>query len=227
MKSIKNELRFIIALLKSEKSIKQLRRGWQKDYFRRVLGVYLLLDLILAIVLIIPLGYAFEEYFETYQEFMESPFEIIMLGVLIVPFIEELIFRWPLVYNESHIKLFLFGVSLLFLLFFWQVGIILLIATFILSSMKWDKFKRFKPRELHKKYIGLLFWLSVIAFGLIHITNYDFKEIPFYVYPFMVLPQIIGGISLAIIRIKFGLRYAIIQHSLFNLIAFSSEIFFS
>lgn len=67
---------------------------------------------------------------------------------------------------------------------------------------------------------------SVIGFGLVHITNYDFESIPIYFYPIMVIPQLIGGLILGIIRIRFGLRYAILQHSLFNLTVTCSAFIF-
>ena len=225
MKTIKHEFLFLKGLFKGEKSLKSLRRGWKKDYLIRATGLYLMLEFILIIVFFLPIAYFFESYFDSFDIGLESKSEILIFGILVAPFIEELIFRWPLVYNEKHLKLFLFGVSFLMLIPLWQLGLPCLILSIFLSVKDWDQFTRINPKELHAKYAKQIFWLSVIVFGLFHMSNYNYETIPIYLFPFMVIPQLIGGLSLGIIRVRFGLRYAIVNHMLWNLLVFMPLLF--
>ncbi len=226
MNSIKHEFGFIKSLIKREKALKTLRRGWNKDYFKRTIGVYFIAEIILTFTLILPIYYLFESYFETFDMGIETKSEILIFGVLLGPFIEELIFRWPLVYSEKHFKLFFYGIALISIGIYWPIGLVLLIFSIFASVNSWDNLKTIKPKKIHAKYAKSIFWFSVIAFGLFHIFNFDFKSIPIYLYPIMVVSQLIGGLSLGIVRIRFGLRYAIINHILWNFMVFSGEIFF-
>ena len=226
MNHLEHEFFFLKGLLKGEKSLTTLKRGWRKDYLLRSIGLYLSMEFILIVLFFIPLVYFFESYYETYDLEIEGTAEIILLGVIVIPFIEELIFRLPLVYNEKRLKIYLFGISILLLVVLWQLALLLLVLTIIISTKKWDQLQLVNPRQIHSKIAKPLFWISVVLFGLIHITNYDYKAIPYYAYPLMVIPQLIGGLSLSIVSIRFGLRYAIINHMLWNFMAFGISILF-
>jgi hypothetical protein len=226
MNNIKHEYRYLLELLKGQKKLKRLRTGWSKHHLFKIISVYLFIDILLNIIIIIPLYLLFEQFFDTYNEFLENDFEIILLGVLIVPFIEELLFRWPMVYKEQHFKLLLVLVSLILIPVYWHIGLALLISVFYLVSFDWKKDYKYDIEGLHAKYSRHIFWILTVSFALVHMSNYDFQSIPIWVYPFMVIPQFIGGALLGLVRIRFGLRYSIIMHSLFNLFAFGGDLIF-
>ncbi|MEO9892663.1 CPBP family intramembrane glutamic endopeptidase [Aurantibacter sp.] len=70
----------------------------------------------------------------------------------------------------------------------------------------------------NKSYFNIIFWGLTIAFGLIHITNYEVTTTTLLLAPLLVLPQIIVGAMLGFIRVKFGLAWAIGLHAFYNLI---------
>ncbi|MRH99289.1 CPBP family intramembrane metalloprotease [Kriegella sp. EG-1] len=69
-----------------------------------------------------------------------------------------------------------------------------------------------------KPYFKIIFWILTIAFGLIHITNFEITSTTILLAPLLVLPQIIVGAMLGYIRIKFGLVWAIGLHATYNLV---------
>lgn len=67
-----------------------------------------------------------------------------------------------------------------------------------------------------KKTFKIAFYLFTIAFGLVHITNFDITTKTILFAPILVLPQIILGGYLGFIRIRFGLLWAILLHACYN-----------
>ncbi len=79
------------------------------------------------------------------------------------------------------------------------------------------------PLALFKKasYFNLVFYLSVILFGAVHLFNFEYES-GFYGFAlFLVMPQLSAGIFLGFIRIKMGLGWAILLHALHNFILLS------
>ena len=79
------------------------------------------------------------------------------------------------------------------------------------------------PLALFKKvaYFPLIFYLSVLLFGAVHLFNFEY-EAGFYGFAILlILPQLSAGIFLGFIRIKLGLGWAILLHALHNFILLS------
>lgn len=83
----------------------------------------------------------------------------------------------------------------------------------------------FKKAIWHK-YYKWFFYSSVIAFGLIHITNYKIDSLWIVVFaPLMVLSQIIGGAIMSYLRVRFNFLMGFSYHALWNfLLIFGSYI---
>jgi hypothetical protein len=62
----------------------------------------------------------------------------------------------------------------------------------------------------------VMFYLFALAFGIIHIFNYELSINTFLLLPLLVAPQIIAGMFLGLIRVKVGLLYSILFHALYN-----------
>ena len=117
--------------------------------------------------------------------------QILLLASLFIPFIEELIFRFPLKYERN-------------LLFHFA-----------------DYLTKNKALPFWNKNFKFFFYLSAVLFGLMHLTNYSNTNTLFYVLaPLIILPQFIGGISLGYIRLRLGFFWGVLQHGLYNFILF-------
>jgi len=63
-----------------------------------------------------------------------------------------------------------------------------------------------------------IFYGFAIVFGYVHITNYELTTNVLLISPILVAPQIILGLFLGMVRVKFGLLYSILFHAVYNAI---------
>lgn len=138
--------------------------------------------------------------------------------ILWAPLIEEVLFRfwlrrppgWPL-YTLMAICGFMVGPT------WWLAMLTGSIAgwQFVrLSSTRqplpWRRLRRYRrhfPVYLH---------LSVLAFALMHLSNYQSAHAPWWMLPLVVLPQWFTGMVLAWTRVRHGIGAAIVLHAGFN-----------
>lgn len=76
------------------------------------------------------------------------------------------------------------------------------------------------PITLFKKpkTFKIAFYVFAFIFGYVHITNFELTDNVWILSPLLVLPQIILGLYLGFIRVRFGLVWSILLHALYNLI---------
>ena len=127
----------------------------------------------------------------------KAAFYIIIVAALIVPLIEEFIFRLFLNYDRNFIFQFL------------------------------DAFTNNKAKIFWDKHFKKIFYLAALLFALTHLSNFSNTNTLFYILaPFIILPQLIGGLTLGYIRLKLGFFWGVLMHGLYNLILFSVAILF-
>ena len=169
----------------------------------KVLFSILLLDFILVIfasgITSFIDSFLFELKSDPIEELFSNKgaFSIILMAAVIVPFIEELIFRFPLKYERNLVFHF------------------------------FDFLTKNRAKTLWLKYFKIFFYLFALAFALMHLSNYSNTNSLFYILaPLIVLPQIIAGITLGYVRLKLGFFWGVLQHGLYNLILFSVALLF-
>ncbi len=135
--------------------------------------------------------------------------------------LEEFIFRYYLRYVWASyiyllINIFLIISSLLLLKLDNKINIILLIVSlliFVIYSISGNiKYKHEKLKKFLSRNFGWFFYISAIAFGLLHLINYNFKNHVIIVPAILIIPQIIGGVLLNYSRIKYGIFSSILLH---------------
>jgi len=72
-----------------------------------------------------------------------------------------------------------------------------------------------------KKPFKIAFYTFAIAFGFIHITNYEITNTILLFSPILIAPQIFAGLYFGYIRVKFGLLWSIALHATYNFFLFS------
>lgn len=150
-----------------------------KVFFTLFLAELALLIFYYPIIIWIDKYVALEEAFADSYNILMSFF----LYVLLIPFFEELFFRY----------------------FLRRTGFL----KYIFSEKVWHKF------------YPIFFYSSVLMFGFVHITNYEFTSIWIYVLaPILVLTQIIGGAIMSYLRIRFNFWLGFMYHALWNFVAF-------
>lgn len=83
------------------------------------------------------------------------------------------------------------------------------------------------PLYLFKRssFFPFAFYLSCIAFGMVHLSNFENGSDLLLWAPFLVAPQTVMGFFLGFLRVKLGLSYAILMHAGHNGLLFLLTLF--
>jgi hypothetical protein len=144
---------------------------------------------------------------------------------LIAPFIEESLFRLPLLTKSRLLRWVVFFVlvqyffPLPFLLeisFWWYNAILILIFAGIIIFNNVSQ-RDSTPISNPKNY-NYLCWGSTIVFALLHINNFVPLNWSFiYLYPVYVLPQFISGVALSFLAIRYNsIVWSFLLHAAIN-----------
>lgn len=220
---IKNEIDFLRSLAQT----KRIRyfRGSKIQKIILVLLFYLVLDFLIALPLAYFLDLIFPNLEEAYLLDIDLDISGFFLVVIFAPILEELIFRLPLKLSLWRFHFFLLVVALCCFIIHLYFGFAMLIFWAISISLFLSKkyFNFIKHNWL--RYRVAIFYSFSFLFGLVHAFNFDPELLPFYAFSIIFLPQLIGGVLLAIIRLRFGFFYALLLHSTFNGILMLVEFF--
>ena len=137
--------------------------------------------------------------------------------VIIAPLLEECIFRLPL---RAFVLNLVLPACLIALVVFGRFAgadkllpVILAIALLnFYISRKGAKLK--KLQAFYNQYPRVVFYGIALLFGAVHITNYDAQVWPFL--PVLVLPQIIIGLLLGFVRLRYGFIWGFLLHAFHN-----------
>lgn len=149
--------------------------------------------------------------------------EMLIKAVIFAPLIEEGMFRLLLRPKLNNLVVFLLLMfpSTLYLLFkgnYITFTIISSIELAILITILRNTYL-LKLQKCIIKYFRFFFYFSIFSFGFVHITNFTFPEINFWVFictPLLVSPQIFMGSILGFIRMKYGFWYSVLLHATIN-----------
>ena len=149
----------------------------------------------------------------------------IWLAILLVPAVEELLFRLWLKVDQrtlfSSAILILLTIALFVqLVSYWITVGLLVIGIVALVIAVLDATKRIE--KIVARYFNILFYSSVLLFGIVHIFNYlPLTWQTWLLAPILVSPQLILGSMLGFIRVRYGILYAILFHMMVNALLFA------
>jgi hypothetical protein len=67
-------------------------------------------------------------------------------------------------------------------------------------------------------YFKYAYYISIILFGTLHISNFEALDGQYWAVPLLVSPQLSAGVFLGYTRISLGLQWSILLHAAHNLI---------
>lgn len=186
----------------------QLRGLSGKEKFIRLLHVFvldlagggvfiLLLSLLEPLELFDPEDHAVTQAFEQF-----GPALMLLLGVLVAPFFEELFFRFPLRFTRNPL-----------------ISIRRLIAGH--NAERQEKIRRGWDRRF-----PWVFYLFTVTFALIHLTNFPFSVSILLLAPILTGAQFVLGALAATLRVQQGFLWAFALHALHNLLFVGSALLF-
>lgn len=160
---------------------------------------------------------------ETELNFKTSKMFISM--IILSPVLEEILFRLILKPRFRNVLIFsvfsgVLAINFLFIESF-ILGIPLLILSIVSFTILIDK-KYFRKAQIYfLKHFSIIFYMISIIFGFVHVTNYEpFNYKLVLILPILISPLVLAGILLSFIRMKFGIGYSMLMHSMINLIGF-------
>lgn len=149
---------------------------------------------------------------------VNHPTITLIIAISLAPVYEEFLFRALLRFNKKNILLFISTiftmiVVLMYMSKYKPVFVLLIILLcFVFLYLNFKKIKLFINAKF--KYF---FYFSVFAFGLAHLSNFSGNiYIIMIAFPLLIAPQLILGLILGFIRMKYGLIYSILFHFLVN-----------
>jgi membrane protease YdiL (CAAX protease family) len=166
-----------------------------------------------------------------------SPAEDWIFAVAIAPVVEEAMFRGWLSGRRASLEFAERGLGVLALLLvaaiLFETGAgleivrliqVVALAIGLYALVIWLRERKQKtdvPAWFDRNYRYFV-WGSALAFGAIHLTNYD--ELTGPIDLLLVLSQTLGGLVLAYTRTRLGLGAAMAQHSLFNAVLTAADL---
>jgi hypothetical protein len=147
-----------------------------------------------------------------------------MVG-MIVPVLEEIIFRLALLFNPINLSLSLSTIIALqsHRIFNYLITVVIFIILFLLIHRLVSAYKQNLISFWNKNFI-YVFYSMCILFGLGHMGNYRYtNDIQYLIAPLLVLPQFIIGLVLAFTRLYYqkGFLMSILIHVMMNSITVS------
>jgi len=142
--------------------------------------------------------------------------------IFIGPVLEEIYFRLLLRINKKN--LIIFSINNLFVIaffiynkYYFIAGILVFINILMLFLLRFITLKVVK--SFLENNFNYYFYISAVLFGILHIFNFNVLSIQVILLAIILTSkQITGGVFLGYIRLKYGLKYSILFHSLVNLI---------
>ncbi|MDA7854661.1 CPBP family intramembrane metalloprotease [Cyclobacteriaceae bacterium] len=126
-----------------------------------------------------------------------EPVLIFFFAVIMAPLLEEVMFRLILRFRSNFLIL-------------WSIHI----GVALHLGQKRSLLKT--ARKVWDKFYGRVFYLMTMAFGLMHIMNFEPSLNIYLLAPILVAPQILIGINLGYLRVRFGLIWSILFHAFYN-----------
>lgn len=166
---------------------------------------------------IVNVDFSYESYFK-----IEN-----LIVILIVPVIEEFVYRWGLVFSPKSFAFMLVSIPVIHLtsiigLFYntmeviWLISIISIVLVsvfvyFFLSRRIKDNISFYS--QFHKKNFSIIFWLSLILFVLSHYSNYE--QYSFFIKLYFLISIFFSGWVFSKVRISKGIWFSILLHITF------------
>lgn len=178
------------------------------------LGALLLMDVFLMMFLSVPILILeqLEVFSQQNHEVMRMvqglPLPLLLLlGVILVPLLEEVIFRLPLRYRRNY-------------LLRWVV--------YISSKLRGKNITdgHEEARKVWQRHYRWVFYGFTVAFAYVHMSNFGEVSLTMWlVSPFLVAPQLAAGLIIGYIRLRQGFIWGVVFHATHNFVFLAIPIF--
>ena len=184
-----------------------------------------MIDIVTGVLIVIPLRYF--NLFPSLREIEFTPINVLKVS-LILPIVEELIFRLPLRISKINFATSFSMIIFLFLNkgFFSNIYIRLSISILLFLIIYFGIKQEFSFLKIityfFTNHFWSLFYFQALVFGFLHLTNYNVDFRYFYLFPFIAISYISKGCLFGYLRVRFtyGIYLCIASHIFINGIYF-------
>lgn len=180
--------------------------------------IIFLIEISTSVAILIPLKHF--NLLPATQNLTFNTFNALKISI-ILPVLEELIFRLPLKLSKSNIAIFLS--LLLFVIlnklnFYLALSSSFLLFTFLLFIIKSEYLYYSRLYTKYNNNFLAFFYLQAFIFGTLHLTNYQLYIKYIYLFPLIVINYILIGCFLGYIRVRYayGIFACIVTHIVIN-----------
>lgn len=169
-----------------------------------------------------------------------TPIVLLLVGVVILPFLEEALFRLSLIFKPIYLALassVFFYYILTKLVFYTKISSVdesFFIRVAVSTSLGIVLYFIFNIKSIKNELI--IFWsnnfrgiyyIACLVFAWLHYSKYELNWTNTLLLPILTLPQLMSAIIYGYIRVSFGFRYPLLLHMSNNLIGFSVSFLLS
>lgn len=183
--------------------------------------LYLLIIYLLAIIPIGIIAFMICNTLKiTHKEINLTPWMKLLVGVILAPIYEEIIFRSLLKFKRINVVLFLITISafILYYIIKSKIEVALFLSILLLCFIS---ILIFYSRNQIESFISsrfkYFFYATILLFGLLHTFNFTGNIYALLAFSFILGgPQLVLGYILGYIRMNHGLVYSILFHMIVN-----------
>jgi len=204
-----------------------------KDKIYDTLGLYLLkFVFLIPVVLFFAVIYDPQNIQSVSMAERFSPLVLLLVGGLLLPFLEEIAFRLSLRFKPIYLALS--GTVLSYYLltklvfatkmtavdesFLLRIGISVLVGAFLFPLANTSTIKLRLVRFWTTHFRSIYYVLSVL-FAWVHLTKYEPTLTNILLLPILTLPQLMSALIYGYLRVSFGFKYPLLFHMTNNLLA--------
>lgn len=169
-----------------------------------------------------------------------TPMILLLVGVVILPFLEEAIFRLSLKFKPFYLALtssvlcyyiltklvFHTKISAIDDSFIMRVVISISLGLIFYPIINIKSFKK-SLSKFWAQHFRSIYYISCLVFAWLHYSKYELNLTNVLLLPILTLPQLMSAIVYGYIRVSFGFRYPLLLHMSNNLIGFSMSFLLS
>lgn len=202
----------------------------------RVFFKFFFINLLIVALISIVTGFLRIRFNISFKETHTQIPMIWILNLTMIPVLEEIAYRLPLVYKKGNIILSSVVIAYFISSLFFADGAIdissnLYVRLCIMFVIGLLLFLLFQRKSFENKILTfwtkqprIIFYTYLTLFTLGHLDNYILDLSVLILFPILLLPQFIGGVFMSFVRTKFGFSYTILFHILINVFAISPQI---
>lgn len=230
----------ILNFIKNPKNEKNRTKSTKQKIYDTIGLLILKMLFLIPVVLFFAVVYDPENIQKGNMSERFTPMILLLVGVVILPFLEEALFRLSLKFKPIYLALtssvfcyyiltklvFHSKFSLVDESFLMRIVISISLGLFFYPIINIKSFKK-SLSKFWTQHFRSIYYISCLVFAWMHYSKYELNWTNILLLPILTLPQLMSALIYGYIRVSYGFRYPLLLHMSNNLIGFSMSFLFA